>query len=196
MRVPITIKAWSEIDHFQVRSEEWRYRRVQLGSMLRFFSFAQILIQECEKEFPHLSKNDDKPIKVASCAIASYGHMNSCLSFANKLSTHAGIKIKNFRIWAKDFREKRHRMAHPQSYPQNGKDIKTINVHECNFNELDCIRFPLWDQDIKRAEDRVTIILTPISDLKKLAELMELISENLLQKYKEELAALGNPKPL
>lgn len=189
MQVPKTDQAWKEVDHFQIRTEEWRFRKVQVGSMLSYFNFAKTQIMDYESEYKNLSL-DFKPTKCVSCGIAAYGHMRSCLHFAEKIAHSIKKDIAIYKPWMKDLIDKRDRIqAHPNVYRKPGtkKDISTINVHECVLISPDKLQFPLWDQNLTKAEDRIEIILAPREDLSKLSELLEFISQELLEIYHNEL---------
>jgi len=63
-------------------------------------------------------------------------------------------------------------------------------MHNSWTRGQDEIGFPLWDQNINKAEDRIEVVLTPQKDLNKLAEVIEFISEKILSLYEAELATL------
>ena len=138
MLIPKTKKAWEEVDHLKVKSEDWRYRYVQIGSMFSFFSYAETQVMDCKNEFEKFHETYN-PIKFVSCAIAAYAHMKSSLRFASKLAISIDVDISNYNSWQTDLTRRRDRIsAHPNVYrkEKTKDDIQTINVFGCIIRGL------------------------------------------------------------
>ena len=153
--------------------------------MLSYATYAECQVIECEKEL--VSDHEYRPAKHISCAIAAYGHMRSCLRFAQRLADSIDINISSYDNWAKEMISKRDRtQAHPDEY----KGDPTIITHSSIIDGVDKIRFPLWSQKLSKIENRIDVLLTPRKDLGKLAELIEFISEKVMAKYAHELCSV------
>lgn len=184
-----TKQALEQIDYIELMSEHWRITRVRFGSACSYFYYAETQVLDCESERSNLSR-EFKPTKHHSCAIAAYGHMKSALRFLIDIAVEFKIDIDNYSKWIEEITYKRDRL---QAHPNEKEYDKTIMVHESRIMGNEII-FPLWDQNLQKAEDRINITIDVRQDLNLLAELLEKISEELLRRYLEEKAGKANAK--
>jgi len=172
--------ALDEIDYIELLSEDWRILRVRFGSMCSYFFYAEVQVLEYEAERKN-SPATFEPTKHHSCAIAAYGHMRSCLRFLKDIADSSQIDIRAYEKWILEVIDKRDRL---QAHPNEKHGNRTIMVHE-SIVDGEEIRFPLWNQYLRKAEDRIYIEINTRKDLGTLAELLEIVSEQLLNRYRK-----------